>query len=61
MVCDLKRNDQLARIADLVVREQVKVKVETILPFTEARKGLDMSQSGHTHGKIVLSMGPWAG
>ena len=60
MVCDLKRNDQLARIADLVVREQVKVKVETILPFTEARRGLDMSQSGHTHGKIVLSMEPSA-
>jgi NADPH:quinone reductase-like Zn-dependent oxidoreductase len=58
MVCDLKRNDQLARIADLVVRELVKVKVETVLPLIEARKGLDLSQSGHTHGKIVLSMEP---
>jgi NADPH:quinone reductase-like Zn-dependent oxidoreductase len=61
MVCDLKRSDQLARIADLVVRERVKVKVETVLPLKEARKALDMSQSGHTHGKIVLSMEPSAG
>jgi len=30
--------------------------VESILPLAEVRKAMDMSQSGHTHGKIVLSM-----
>jgi NADPH:quinone reductase-like Zn-dependent oxidoreductase len=48
------RGDQLARIADLVVRGQVKVYVETVLPLSEARKAQELSQSGHTHGKIVL-------
>jgi NADPH:quinone reductase-like Zn-dependent oxidoreductase len=38
----------------LVVREQVKVNVETVLPLHEARKAQESSQSGHAHGKIVL-------
>jgi len=56
MICDLKRGDQLARIADLVVSGRMKINVESILPLAEVRKAMDMSQSGHTHGKIVLSM-----
>jgi NADPH:quinone reductase-like Zn-dependent oxidoreductase len=54
MRSDHNRGDQLARIADLVVRVRVKVHVETVLPLNEARKAQEMSQSGHTHGKIVL-------
>jgi NADPH:quinone reductase-like Zn-dependent oxidoreductase len=50
------RGDQLARIADLVVRGQVKVTVETVLPLSEARKAQELSQSGHAHGKIVLTV-----
>ncbi|MDB6123431.1 MAG: Bifunctional protein: zinc-containing alcohol dehydrogenase [Pedosphaera sp.] len=52
------RGDQLARIADLVVRGQVKVNVEVVLPLHEARKAQELSQSGHVHGKIVLVVEP---
>jgi NADPH:quinone reductase-like Zn-dependent oxidoreductase len=38
----------------LVASGQVKVNVETILPLGEARKAQELSQSGHTRGKIVL-------
>ena len=48
------RGDELARIVDLVVQGQVKVVVETVLPLSEARRGQELSQSGHVHGKIVL-------
>ena len=50
------RGDQLARIADLVVRGQVKVTVETVLPLSEAREAQELSQSGHAHGKIILTV-----
>ncbi|HTL59167.1 MAG TPA: NADP-dependent oxidoreductase [Candidatus Limnocylindrales bacterium] len=52
--CDLARRDQLAQIADLVVRGQVKVFIEAVLPLSEARKAQELSQSGHTQGKILL-------
>ena len=56
MRSDLNRGDQLARIADLVVSGGVKVNVETVLPLSEARKAQELSQSGHTRGKIVLEV-----
>jgi hypothetical protein len=30
------------------------VHIESILPLSEARKAQELSQSGHTQGKIVL-------
>jgi NADPH:quinone reductase-like Zn-dependent oxidoreductase len=48
------RGDQLARIADLVVSGTVKVHIAAVLPLSEARKAQELSQSGHTRGKIVL-------
>jgi len=48
--------DQLAAIADLVVKGKVKVSVETVLPLQDARKAQEMSKSGHSGGKIVLEM-----
>ena len=48
------RGDQLARIAELVVRGHVKVGVEKTLPLAEAREAHILSQGGHTRGKIVL-------
>jgi NADPH:quinone reductase-like Zn-dependent oxidoreductase len=53
---DHNRGDQLAKIAKLVVSGQIKVHVETVLPLHEARKALEMSQSGHARGKIVLKV-----
>jgi len=56
MVSDAKHGDELARIADLVVSGKVKVKVQTVLPLSEARKAQEQSQSGHARGKIVLEV-----
>jgi NADPH:quinone reductase-like Zn-dependent oxidoreductase len=48
--------EQLAAIADLVVKGKVKVNVETVLPLQEARKAQELSKSGHSGGKIVLEV-----
>src|SRR6185369_2379041 len=56
MRSDHNRGDQLAQIANLVVRGQIKVHVEKVLPLDEARKAQELSQNGHAHGKIVLAV-----
>jgi NADPH:quinone reductase-like Zn-dependent oxidoreductase len=48
--------DQLATIADLIVKGKVKVKVETVLPLKEAAKAQELSKTGHSGGKIVLEV-----
>lgn len=53
---DATRNEELTQIAKLVANGQIKVNVETILPLAEARKAQELSQSGHAHGKIVLTV-----
>jgi len=45
---------QLAEIARLVEAEKLKVIVETILPLSDATRGQELSERGHTRGKIVL-------
>lgn len=45
---------QLAEIAALVEGEKLKVIVETILPLSDATRGQELSERGHTRGKIVL-------
>ena len=52
--CDHKRRDQLAQIAELVVRGHIQAHIETVLPLKEARHAQELSQGGHTQGKIVL-------
>lgn len=54
---DSKRTAELTQIGELVASGQIKVNVETILPLSEARKAQELSQSGHAHGKIVLTVG----
>ena len=49
-------SDQLAAIAELVVKGTVKVNVETVLPLPEARKAQELSKTGHSGGKIVLEV-----
>jgi len=46
---------QLAEIATLVDSGKLRAIVETILPLSEARRAQEMSQGGHTRGKIVLT------
>ncbi len=53
---DTHRADELAQIAKLVASGQIKVNVGTILSLKEARKAQELSQAGHTHGKIVLAV-----
>ena len=48
--------DQLAEIAELVVKGRIKVDVTQVLPLRDARKAQELSQSGRTRGKIVLRM-----
>ncbi len=45
---------QLSEIGKLIDAGKVKVFVETVLPLAEARRAQEMSQTGHTRGKIVL-------
>jgi NADPH:quinone reductase-like Zn-dependent oxidoreductase len=56
LVFQKANGEQLAAIADLVVKGKVKVNVETVLPLQEARKAQQLSQSGHSGGKIVLEV-----
>jgi NADPH:quinone reductase-like Zn-dependent oxidoreductase len=44
----------LTEIANLIDSGQVKVNVGKVFPLVEARQAQDLSQQGHTHGKIVL-------
>jgi NADPH:quinone reductase-like Zn-dependent oxidoreductase len=45
---------QLAEIARLADAEKLKAVVETILPLSDATRGQELSERGHTRGKIVL-------
>jgi NADPH:quinone reductase-like Zn-dependent oxidoreductase len=45
---------QLAEIAEIIDSGNLKPIVNRILPLSEARRAHELSQTGHTHGKIVL-------
>jgi NADPH:quinone reductase-like Zn-dependent oxidoreductase len=47
---------QLARIAELVVHGEVQVELSEVLPLTEVQRAHEHSESGHTRGKIVLTV-----
>ena len=47
---------ELAEIARLVDAGRVKPFVQTVLPLSEARKAHELSETGHTRGKIVLKV-----
>jgi NADPH:quinone reductase-like Zn-dependent oxidoreductase len=53
---DATRSEELMQIAELVANGQIKVNVETVLPLRDARKAQELSQTGHAHGKIVLTV-----
>lgn len=48
--------EQLAEIGRLMEDGLVKTHVETVLPLSEAAQAHELSQSGHTRGKIVLKV-----
>jgi NADPH:quinone reductase-like Zn-dependent oxidoreductase len=45
---------QLAEIAKIIEAGKLAPVIDRILPLSEARRAHELSQSGHTHGKIVL-------
>src|SRR5712675_1365114 len=47
-------SSNLAEIARLIDAGKVKTVVATVLPLAEARRAHELSQGGHTRGKIVL-------
>jgi NADPH:quinone reductase-like Zn-dependent oxidoreductase len=49
-------SEQLTRIAELVVRGDVHVELSEVLPLTEVQRAHEHSESGHTRGKIVLTV-----
>jgi NADPH:quinone reductase-like Zn-dependent oxidoreductase len=48
--------DQLARIADLVAAGDVRVELAELLPLTDVARAHELSETGHTRGKIVLTV-----
>jgi NADPH:quinone reductase-like Zn-dependent oxidoreductase len=50
-------SEQLARIADLVAAGDVRVEIAEVVPLSEVRRAHELSESGHTRGKIVLRVG----
>ena len=47
---------QLKEIVGLVDAGEISTVVERVLPLREAQQALELSQAGHTHGKIVLQV-----
>jgi len=45
---------QLAEIAKIIDSGKLAPVIDRILPLSEARRAHELSQSGHTHGKIVM-------
>jgi NADPH:quinone reductase-like Zn-dependent oxidoreductase len=46
----------LMEIGRLIDKGDIKPAVETVLPFAQARKALELSRSGHSRGRIVLQV-----
>jgi NADPH:quinone reductase-like Zn-dependent oxidoreductase len=51
------RSEQLARIAELVSANAIRVHIEHVLPLGQARQAHELSESGHVRGKIILTPG----
>jgi NADPH:quinone reductase-like Zn-dependent oxidoreductase len=51
----MNRNaEQLAEIGGLVASGEVRVEIAQTLPFDEVRRAHELSEAGHTRGKILL-------
>jgi NADPH:quinone reductase-like Zn-dependent oxidoreductase len=48
--------EQLARIAELVEGGEVRVELAEVLALSEVRRAHELIESGHTRGKIVLTL-----
>jgi NADPH:quinone reductase-like Zn-dependent oxidoreductase len=48
--------DELARIGRLVAEGKLRVEIAAQLPLSEVRRAHELSEAGHTRGKIVLEV-----
>ena len=48
---------QLAHVAELVASGEVRVEIAETLPLADAARAHELSESGHTRGKIILIAG----
>lgn len=48
--------EELRKIGELFDAGKLKIDVSTVLPLSEAKKAQELSQTGHTQGKIVLKV-----
>jgi NADPH:quinone reductase-like Zn-dependent oxidoreductase len=48
---------RLGKLADLIDRGTLQVRVKQLYPLLAAREAQDLSQTGQSHGKIVLRVG----
>jgi NADPH:quinone reductase-like Zn-dependent oxidoreductase len=49
-------SEQLSRIAELVAAGEVRVEFAQTMPLDEVQRAHELSESGHTRGKIVLTV-----
>jgi NADPH:quinone reductase-like Zn-dependent oxidoreductase len=49
-------SEQLARIAELVAAGDVRVEIAEVVPLTNIQHAHEVSESGHTRGKLVLTV-----
>jgi NADPH:quinone reductase-like Zn-dependent oxidoreductase len=49
--------EQLARLGELVASGDVRVEIAEVLPLAEVQRAHELSESGHTRGKIILTVG----
>jgi NADPH:quinone reductase-like Zn-dependent oxidoreductase len=49
-------SEQLARIAELVAGGEVRVEISEVLALSDVQRAHELSESGHTRGKIVLTV-----
>jgi len=47
----------LTQIAELVASRDVRVEIAELLPLAEVRRAHELSESGHTRGKLILTIG----
>lgn len=50
-------SDQLGRVADMIATGDVRVEMAEVLPLDEIQRAHELSESGHTRGKIILNIG----
>jgi len=48
--------DRLRQINELLLNKQLRPYVGAVFPLAEARKAMELSQTGHGRGRIVLKI-----